>query len=215
MSVLEVEADDRSCGGCGLSDTLLDNNRLWSQRNSGAGASVFRDEPPAAPDILWIGCSGNHVPPHETVGLEPGDLFVHRNLGSLAPVHDLGFRSALEHALLSLRVRHVILVGHYGCTAVRQAMEGATSGLTRHWLSSVHELYLMEKASLDAISDPGRRLDRLCELNVIRQVRCIAQTPAVADYWKKGGRLTLHGWIYSGRSGLIGELMAPLERRPL
>ncbi|MGS1017456.1 carbonic anhydrase [Allosphingosinicella humi] len=207
MQKLDIETDAANAGETSLTDQLLENNRKWVRDGSPIEThGVFGDEHPVAPKLLWIGCSGSNAPPHAMVGLQPGDLFIHRNLANLAPVHDLSFQSALEYALVTLHVRHVVVVGHYGCAAVKQAMDESCGKLTRHWLATLRELALMEKAELSGFASESERLDRLCELSVLHQARCIAEARLVRDFRKKGENLTLHGWIYSKRTGLLTEL---------
>lgn len=207
MQTLDIVTNAMESGQSCLTDRLLENNRKWVREGSPVERhGVFGDEHPVSPQLLWIGCSGSNAPPHAMIGLKPGDLFIHRNLANLAPVHDLSFQSVLEYALVTLHVRHVVVVGHYGCAAVKQAMEESCGRLTRHWLATLRELALMEKAALSGFKNEEERLNRLCELSVLHQTKCIAEARIVRDFRKKGGELTLHGWIYSTQTGLLTEL---------
>ncbi len=188
-------------------DRLKANNRIWSQRQLATDPDFFkRLERQQAPEYLWIGCSDSRVPANEIVGLDPGELFVHRNVGNLAPPQDANYLSVLQFAVDVLKVRHVIVVGHYGCGGIAAAVDGKRRGLVDHWLHPIREIAEEQNALLEAIADPRARLDRLCELNVIRQVRNVASDVFVQDAWARGQSLHVHGWIYSLANGLVTDL---------
>ncbi|HEX5998028.1 MAG TPA: carbonic anhydrase [Hyphomicrobiaceae bacterium] len=188
-------------------DRLKANNRIWSQRQLAADPDFFkRLERQQAPEYLWIGCSDSRVPANEIVGLDPGELFVHRNVGNLAPPQDANYLSVLQFAVDVLKVRHVIVVGHYGCGGIAAAVDGRRRGLVDHWLHPIREIAEEQSALLEAIADPRARLDRLCELNVIRQVRNVASDVFVQEAWARGQSLHVHGWIYSLANGLVTDL---------
>jgi carbonic anhydrase len=192
-------------------DHLKANNRAWSERKLAADPAFFkRLEAQQAPEYLWIGCSDSRVPANEIVGLDPGELFVHRNVGNLAPPQDANYLSVLQFAVDVLKVKHIIVVGHYGCGGVAAAVDGRRRGLVDHWLHPVREVYEAHRAELVAIADERARLDRLCELNVVRQVRNVASDVFVQDAWARGQRLYVHGWIYSLASGLVTDLNVTL-----
>jgi carbonic anhydrase len=155
---------------------------------------------------LWIGCSDSRVPANEIVGLAPGELFVHRNVANLAPPQDANYLSVLQFAIDVLKVKHVLVVGHYGCGGVAAAVDGKRRGLVDHWLHPIREVAHDHKAELVTYADERERLSRLCELNVIRQVRNVASDVFVEEAWARGQPLSVHGWVYSLSSGLITDL---------
>jgi carbonic anhydrase len=187
-------------------DHLKANNRAWAQRMRATDADFFRRlERQQAPEYLWIGCSDSRVPANEIVDLDPGELFVHRNVANLAPPQDANYLSVLQFAVDVLKVKHIMVVGHYGCGGVSAAVDGKRRGLVDHWLHPIREVYHEHRHELDAL-EVGLRLDRLCELNVIRQVRNVASDVFVQDAWGRGQPLCVHGWIYSIADGLVNDL---------
>ena len=188
-------------------DHLKDNNRRWSERKVAADPGFFkRLEGQQAPSYLWIGCSDSRVPANEIVGLDPGELFVHRNVANLAPPQDANYLSVLQFAVDVLKVKHILVVGHYGCGGVAAAVDGRRRGLVDHWLHPIRETYYEHRHALDAIADPDIRLERLCELNVARQVKNVAMDVFVQDAWARGAALCVHGWVYSLANGLVTDL---------
>ena len=188
-------------------DHLKANNRAWAQRKVAADADFFtRLARQQAPEYLWIGCADSRVPANEIVGLDPGELFVHRNVANLAPPQDANYLSVLQFAVDVLKVKHVIVVGHYGCSGVAAAMDGKRRGLVDHWLHPVRELYRQHRRGLERIPDPHARLDRLCEFNVVAQVGNVAADVFVQEAWARGQPLWVHGWIYSLADGLVTDL---------
>jgi carbonic anhydrase len=188
-------------------DHLKANNRAWAARKIAADADFFkRLERQQAPEYLWIGCSDSRVPANEIVGLDPGELFVHRNVANLAPPQDANYLSVLQFAVDVLQVKHILVVGHYGCGGVSAAVDGRRRGLVDHWLHPIREVYDQHRAALDAIADARARLDRLCELNVMRQVKNVAADVFVQDAWARGQKLFIHGWVYSIATGFITDL---------
>jgi carbonic anhydrase len=199
-------------------DHLKANNRAWAQRKVSTDAGFFRRlERQQAPEYLWIGCSDSRVPANEIVGLDPGELFVHRNVANLAPPQDANYLSVLQFAVDVLKVKHIMVVGHYGCGGVSAAVDGRRRGLVDHWLHPIREVWYEHQRELDAIADGRARLDRLCELNVMRQVRNVASDVFVQEAWARGQCLSVHGWVYSLANGLVKDLevtvSAPQERR--
>jgi len=152
------------------------------------------------------------VPANEIVGLDPGELFVHRNVANLAPPQDANYLSVLQFAVEVLKVKHIMVVGHYGCSGVSAAVDGKRRGLVDHWLHPIREVYHEHHDSLDAIPDWSARLDSLCELNVIRQVRNVASDVFVQEAWARGQDLRVHGWVYSLANGLVTDLDVTIER---
>ena len=189
-----------------LSD-LKANNRAWAARKVAEDQGFFkRLESQQAPEYLWIGCSDSRVPANEIVGLDPGELFVHRNVANLAPPQDANYLSVLQFAVDVIKVKHVIVVGHYGCGGISAAVDGKRLGLVDHWLHPIREVAEEHHAELSAIADPHKRHDRLCELNVMRQVHNVASDVFVQDAWGRGQSLSVHGWVYSLANGLVKDL---------
>jgi carbonic anhydrase len=188
-------------------DQLKNNNREWAARKIAADPDFFRRlERQQAPEYLWIGCSDSRVPANEIVGLDPGELFVHRNVANLAPPQDANYLSVLQFAVEVLKVRHILVVGHYGCGGIAAAVDGRRRGLVDHWLHPIREVYQEHRHELEGIGDHSRRLDRLCELNVVRQMRNVATDVFVQDAWARSQQLSVHGWVYSLVSGLVTDL---------
>ena len=186
---------------------LKDNNRLWAASKTASDPSFFqRLALQQAPEYLWIGCADSRVPANEIVGLDPGELFVHRNVANLAPPQDANYLSVLQFAVDVLQVKHIIVVGHYGCGGVSAAVDGRRRGLVDHWLHPIRETYRANRTELAAIADQKARLDRLCELNVINQVRNVAADVFVQTAWERGQKLSVHGWCYSIADGLVNDL---------
>ncbi|HWE20395.1 MAG TPA: carbonic anhydrase [Hyphomicrobiaceae bacterium] len=194
-------------------DRLKANNRAWSEAMLTADAGFFkRLEGQQAPEYLWIGCSDSRVPANQIVGLEPGELFVHRNVANLAPPQDANYLSVLQFAVDVLKVKHIIVVGHYGCGGVAAAVDGRRRGLVDHWLHPIREVREEHRQELDALPDARARLDRLCELNVLRQVKNVASDVFVQDAWARGQSLHVHGWVYSLADGLVTDLDVSVHR---
>src|SRR5487761_266585 len=188
-------------------DHLKANNRAWAARKIAVDADFFkRLARQQSPEYLWIGCSDSRVPANEIVDLDPGELFVHRNVANLAPPQDANYLSVLQFAVDVLKVRHVLVVGHYGCGGVAAAVDGKRRGLVDHWLHPIREVAADHRAELEAIADPHTRNDRLCELNVLRQVKNVASDVFVQDAWARGQDLQVHGWVYALGNGLVRDL---------
>ena len=188
-------------------DHLKAKNRAWAQRKVAVDPGFFeRLAAQQAPEYLWIGCSDSRVPANEIVDLDPGELFVHRNVANLAPPQDTNYLSVLQFAVDVLRVKHVMVVGHYGCGGVRAAVDGQRRGLVDHWLHPIREVAYEHRHELAAVPGEAERLDRLCELNVMRQVRNVASDVFVQDAWGRGQDISVHGWVYSLGSGLVTDL---------
>jgi carbonic anhydrase len=184
---------------------LLDNNRRWAERRRAEQPDFFsRLVSQQAPGYFWIGCSDSRVPANEIVDLLPGELFVHRNVANVVVHTDLNCLSALEFAVDALGVREVIVCGHYGCGGVRAALEGTKIGLIDNWLRHVQDVRSKHRALIDAARD--RRLDLLCELNVIEQALHVCETTIMQDAWARGRPLTVHAWIYALTDGLVRDL---------
>jgi carbonic anhydrase len=187
-------------------EALFANNRRWA-------AAMEREDPgffsrlvgQQQPQFLWIGCSDSRVPANQITGLAPGEVFVHRNVANVVSATDLNCMSVVDFAVRSLRVRHIIVCGHYGCAGVRAASEEGTIGVTDAWLSGIRELHERYEAELDAM-EPDAAQKRLCELNVREQVRVLSRTTVLRQAWKRGQRVDVHGWIYGIEDGLLRDL---------
>jgi len=186
---------------------LLTNNRDWSER-------VNRDEPEffstlarqQKPRFLWIGCSDSRVPANQIVGLDPGEVFVHRNVANVVSHTDMNCLAVLQYAVEVLAVRHVLVVGHYGCGGVAAALEPRPRGLIDNWLKPVEEIARESAEELAGLKRGEAQIDRLCELNVLRQVENVARTTVVEAAWARGQKLAVHGWLYSLQDGLLRDL---------
>ena len=186
---------------------LKDKNRAWAGRMVHNDPGFFaRLVGQQAPQYLWIGCADSRVPANEIVDLDPGEMFVHRNVANLAPPQDANYLSVLQFAVDVLQVKHILVVGHYGCGGVAAAVDGRRRGLVDHWLHPIREVHHAHRHELDAIPEPAARLERLCELNVMQQVRNVASDVFVQDAWARGQSLAVHGWVYSLETGLVNDL---------
>ncbi|MDO9222090.1 MAG: carbonic anhydrase [Caulobacter sp.] len=191
---------------------LFDRNLRWAAGRTRMDPEYFRRlAAQQGPDYLWIGCSDSRVPANEIVGLDPGELFVHRNVANLAPPQDANFLSVLQFAVEILKVRHIIVCGHYGCGGVRAAVSGQRHGLIDHWLQPVACLCRRDAVELDGILDFDARVNLVCERNVLAQVAGLADNPFVRDAWGRGQALSIHGWIYSIQDGLLRDLESTIE----
>ncbi|MDY7108769.1 MAG: carbonate dehydratase [Planctomycetota bacterium] len=188
-------------------ETLLENNRRWSARLRESDPKFFaRLAEGQAPRFLWIGCADSRVPGENLVDLPPGGLFVHRNIANVVIPTDMSCMSVLQYAVDVLKVPHIILCGHYGCGGIQAALQRESFGLIDTWLTAIKDLYHKHSDELDAIADPGGRLDRMCELNVHQQVANLCATTIVQEAWGRGQALAVHGWIYNLKDGLLRDL---------
>jgi carbonic anhydrase len=194
-------------------DHLKASNRAWASRMVALDPGFFqRLVNQQTPEYLWIGCSDSRVPANQIVGVDPGELFVHRNVANLAPPQDANYLSVLQFAVDVLKVKHVIVVGHYGCGGVAAAVDGKRRGLVDHWLHPIREVFHANRGELESIPDQQARLDRLCELNVVRQVHNVASDVFVQDAWARGQSLAVHGWVYALADGLVKDLGVTISR---
>ncbi|HMA51363.1 MAG TPA: carbonic anhydrase [Magnetospirillaceae bacterium] len=190
-------------------EDLLANNRAWAAGKVQADPGFFkRLVAQQSPAYFWIGCSDSRVPANEIVGVDPGEMFVHRNVANLAPPQDANYLSVLQYAVEVLKVSHILVVGHYGCGGVLAALKNLRLGLIDHWLSPIRSLVREHQEELLALPTEKAQHDRLCELNVIRQVENVATNPFVLEAWNRGADLTVHGWCYSIENGLVTDLGA-------
>jgi carbonic anhydrase len=186
---------------------LFDSNRAWAISKLNADPGFFdRLAHQQNPAYLWIGCADSRVPANEIVGLDPGELFVHRNVANLVHPADMNCLAVLQYAIEFLKVKHVIVTGHYGCGGVRAAMQPQQLGLIDHWLRPIRDVYARNEAELQDVVEEYKRVNLLCELNVREQVLNLAKTTIVQNAWHRGQDLSLHGWVYGISNGLIRDL---------
>ena len=186
---------------------LFENNRAWAAAVTSRDPNFFATlSTQQSPRYLWIGCADSRVPANEIVGLLPGELFVHRNVANLVVHSDLNCLSVIQYAVDVLHVEHVIVCGHYGCGGVSAAHARLSIGLADNWLQHVQMVRDRYRAIVDGAGSGADSIDRLCELNVIEQVRNVCQTRTIQDAWRRGQQLSVHGWIYALRDGLLRDL---------
>jgi carbonic anhydrase len=186
---------------------LIANNRAWAEGKTSTDPAFFqRLVDQQTPEYLWIGCSDSRVPANEIVGLAPGEIFVHRNVANLATPKDLNYRSVLQYAVQVLKVKHILVVGHYGCGGVLASADGQKHGLVDKWIKPIRKVYDLNRRELKSIKDQRARMERLVELNVVSQVRNVATDPFITDAWARGQDVAVHGWVYELSTGLIKEL---------
>ncbi len=186
---------------------LFEENRKWAGKLKQADPEFFLNlSKQHKPEYLWIGCSDSRVPANEIVNKLPGEIFVHRNIANLVMHTDLNCLSVIQYAVEVLHVKHIIVCGHYGCGGVQAAMDGNDYGLIDNWLRSIKDLYRCHQEKVDSLTDKKEKEDLMCELNVIKQVANVCQTPIVQHAWKSAQNLTVHGWIYSIEDGILKDL---------
>ena len=187
--------------------TLFENNRKWASQIVRTAPAFFEElARQQSPEFLWIGCSDSRVPANEIVGLRPGELFVHRNVANLVIHTDMNCLSVVQFAVEMLRIKHIIVCGHYGCGGIRAAMENRPHGLIDNWLRHIRDICRKRSEELALMADEAQRMDRLCELNVLEQVMNVGNMTAVQEAWQQGQPLTVHGWIYGISNGLLKDL---------
>jgi carbonic anhydrase len=188
-------------------EELFESNRNWANRVKTSDPEFFEKlAVQQYPDYLWIGCSDSRVPANQIVDLLPGEVFVHRNVANIVVHTDLNCLSVLQYAVDVLQVKHVMVVGHFGCGGVRAAYENADNGLADNWLRHIKDVLFRHQDELDAIPDEATRLERLVELNVQTQVANVCHTTIVQNAWARGQSLSVHGWVYSLQDGLLQDL---------
>ncbi len=186
---------------------LIQNNKEWSERIRREQPDFFPTlEKQQAPTFLWIGCSDSRVPANEVVGVMPGEVFVHRNVANVVVHSDLNCLSVLQFAVEVLRVRHIIVTGHYGCGGVQAALKSGQFGLIDNWLRHIKDVYAANQQEIDTLESEPARVNRLCELNVIQQVQNVCYTSIVQNAWHQGQFLAVHGWVYGLKDGLVNDL---------
>ena len=186
---------------------LLEQNRQWAEGVEASKPGFFTNLlAQQAPQYLWIGCADSRVPANEILGLLPGDVFVHRNVANVVVHSDLNALSVMQYAIDQLHVRHIMVVGHYGCGGVTAALHNRRIGLADNWLRHVQDVRNKHRAFLDARPDDETRLQALCELNVLEQARNVCETTVVQDAWERGDDVVVHGWVYGLHNGLLEDL---------
>jgi|TARA_B100001750_G_scaffold218616_1_gene204903 carbonic anhydrase len=192
--------------------TLMENNRRWAEGVTERDPEFFeRLSQGQSPQVLWIGCADSRVPANQVIGLDPGEVFVHRNIANVVVHSDFNCLSVIEYAVAVLKVRHVIVCGHYGCGGVMAASQNHPVGLIDNWLRHIRDVRQMNETALNAIEDDDARFDRLCELNVIEQVHNVCRTTIVQQAWEQGQDLSVHGLIYNLKDGLLRDLETVLS----
>ena len=185
---------------------LLDSNLEWAEAIKIKDPDFFtRLSKQQAPDYLWIGCSDSRVPANQITNLQPGEVFVHRNIANVVVHTDLNCLSVIQFAVEILKVKHIIICGHYGCGGIKAALENQEHGLIDNWLRHIKDVIRFNKSEFDGLTH-DEQLDLLCELNVKEQVKNISNTTIVKDAWKQGNELSIHGWIYSIKNGILKDL---------
>ena len=188
-------------------EDLLQNNRDWSARVTEDDPRFFTDlAKQQNPKYLWIGCSDSRVSANMIVGLQSGEIFVHRNVANLVNHTDMNCLSVIQFAVEVLSVEHIIVCGHYGCGGIYAALDDVRHGLIDNWLRDIRDTANLYAETLDAIAEPNERLNKLCELNIVEQVQNVGETTIVQDAWEKGNTLEIHGWVYGLKDGLIRDL---------
>jgi carbonic anhydrase len=191
---------------------LLDQNRAWAENIKASDPDFFQNlAKQQNPRFLWIGCADSRVPSTQLAGMKPGEMFVHRNVANLVVHTDFNCLSVMQYAVDVLKVEHIIVCGHDGCGGVKAAMDNPQLGLIDNWLRHVQDVFHEHKDLLAKISDENERLDRLCELNVIEQVRNVGRTTIVQNAWQRGQELVVHGWIYGLQDGLLRDLGVSID----
>ncbi|WP_445454586.1 carbonate dehydratase [Flavobacterium sp. 25HG05S-40] len=186
---------------------ILDNNKKWVETQLALDADYFKDLSKGQnPPLLWIGCSDSRVPANEIIGAKPGEVFVHRNIANMVIHSDMNMLSVLDYAVNVLKVKHIIVCGHYGCGGVKAAMNNQSIGLIDNWIRHIKDIYRLHDAYLNSITNEDERFNKFVEINVQEQVFDLAKTSIVQNAWKIGQELTLHGWAYGLNSGYVTDL---------
>lgn len=197
---LNIEMDD-------FYKKILDNNKIWVEECLEKDPNFFQDLAKGQqPPLLWIGCSDSRVPANEIIGAKPGEVFVHRNIANMVVHSDMNMLSVLDYAVNVLKVKHVLVCGHYGCGGVKAAMGNDSIGIIDNWIRHIKDVYRLHNEYLDAIEDENERFNTFVEINVKEQVYDLAKTSIVQSAWKNGQELSLHGWAYGLNSGFVTDL---------
>ena len=191
---------------------ILENNKVWVEEQLALDKEYFKDlSKGQTPPLLWIGCSDSRVPANEIIGAKPGEVFVHRNIANMVIHTDMNMLSVLDYAVNVLKVKHVIVCGHYGCGGIKAAMGNDSIGIIDNWIRHIKDIYRLHDKYLDAIPDETTRFNTFVELNVKEQVFDLAKTSIVQAAWKNGQDLTIHGWVYGLNSGYVTDLEVNLS----
>ena len=194
-------------------DNLFEKNRNWAESVKTSDPRFFEKlAAQQSPEYLWIGCSDSRVPANQIVGLMPGEIFVHRNVANMVVHTDFNCLTVLQYAIDVLKVKHVMVVGHYGCGGIDAAYENADNGLIDNWLRNIKDVQHRHRERIEAIEDREARLNLLCELNVMTQVSHVCHTTIVQNAWQRGQKLAIHGWVYSLEDGLLKDLDCTVDR---
>lgn len=186
---------------------ILENNKEWVEQQLAVDENYFEDLSKGQnPPLLWIGCSDSRVPANEIIGAKPGEVFVHRNIANLVVHTDINMLSVLDYAVNALKVKHVLVCGHYGCGGVKAAMGNESIGVIDNWIRNIKDVYRVHNEELSAIEDEDKKFNRMVELNVIEQVYNLAKTSIVQNAWNNDQELYLHGWVYGLNSGYVTDL---------
>lgn len=186
---------------------ILDNNKKWVENKLAISPEYFKNLADGQnPPLLWIGCSDSRVPANEIIGAEPGEVFVHRNIANMVVHSDMNMLSVLDYAVNALKVKHVIVCGHYGCGGVKAAMGNSSIGIIDNWIRHIKDVYRFHQQELDAIENEKERFNKFVEINVKEQVMDLAKTSIVQNAWNSGQELTLHGWVYGLNDGYVTDL---------
>ncbi len=186
---------------------LFEQNRKWAEKVKESDPEFFlKLSKQQNPEYLWIGCSDSRVPSNQIVGMLPGEIFVHRNIANVVVPSDLNCLSVIQYAVEVLKIKHIIVCGHYGCGGIKAAMENKEHGLIDNWLKHIKDVYRTHRAKVDTLQDETEKLNAMCELNVVEQVANVCNTTIVRNAWKSGQELSVHGWIYSIENGILQDL---------
>ncbi len=186
---------------------IFDNNKKWAEKIKKTDPEFFSKlSKQQNPEYLWIGCSDSRVPASEIVGMMPGEIFVHRNIANVVVHTDLNCLSVIQYAVDVLKVKHIIICGHYGCGGIKASLDNQEHGLIDNWLRNIKDIYRYHQGKIDALEDENEKVNLLCELNVIEQAANICHTTIVQSAWKSGQELAVHGWIYSIEDGILKDL---------
>ena len=186
---------------------ILDNNKKWVETQLALDKGFFKDLSKGQnPPLLWIGCSDSRVPANEIIGAKSGEVFVHRNIANMVVHSDMNMLSVLDYSVNVLKVKHIIVCGHYGCGGVKEAMGNSSIGIIDNWIRHIKDVYRLHNTYLDSIQDEDQRFNTFVELNVKEQVYDLAKTSIVQSAWKSGQELTIHGWVYGLNSGYVTDL---------
>ncbi|MBL7832546.1 MAG: carbonic anhydrase [Cyclobacteriaceae bacterium] len=195
-------------------NSLLEGNRLWVKETLDKNPDFFKNlVAQQTPEVLWIGCSDSRVPANEITRTQPGDIFVHRNIANMVVHSDMNLLSVLDYSVNILKVKHVIVCGHYGCGGVKAAMGNGQNGLVDNWLRHIKDVYRIYSHELEEIQDEQARFERFVELNVIEQVFNVSKTSIIQNNWKDRNYPIIHGWVYSLETGLIKDLNVSIQNQ--